>query len=256
MKYVDKPQQLGEVAEILAGHQSEIRQYFLGQLQARLTGVPKLEDRLRVLFVIANADRRGMGKENDKLQKATAIFQHNIIPTICADGDPGVQHERFLSRLCEVSGMKQKTANLFIKYLATFQDELGLELLDWRSWEPYLHVPLDLWVLRLLGKSRLAVCGDEFEERFAGKNNDNSYVAPGNPHSAEYRDLQRDLALVASSVRQPAIVFDSLWFIGSKYCALRPLLCEVCWVKGYCQRKSEVARSDTTSEVGEGTNRH
>lgn len=235
MKYVKNPSKLTDVVKTLALHKEDAKQYYLAELKPRLLGIAKAEDKLCMLFTIANADRQGTGANNESLRIATATFKKCLGKVLdkCKGMEPGSAHKYFLTYLCDIEGMNQKTANLFLKYLAMLQDEFELTLLDWHSWESYLHVPLDRWVLRLMSKNHLSVCGNNFEEDFQDKRNRQKYISPLFKEG-KYRSLQDDLAEVALLAQEPAITLDILWFVGNKYCNYHPLLCEVCWLREDC----------------------
>ena len=233
MKYVKDTIKLANVMKSLAEHEVDVKQYFLAELKPRLMTLDNLEDKLSKLFILANADRLGTGKNNENLVKAAATFREylgqNIINRLMGV-EPRDAHQYLLIYLCDIKGMDQKTANLFLKYVVMFQNEFNLGQIDWHLWELYLHVPLDLWVLRLMGKNYLSVCGSNFENDFQSKND---YDSPS-LKTEKYGQLQDDIKQVAASVNLPAIILDSLWFVGSKYCSYHPLLCDICWLGRYC----------------------
>jgi hypothetical protein len=109
---------------------------------------------------------------------------------------------------------------------------MNLNLYNWKSWKPYLHIPLDMWVLRLLSKNYLNVCNDNFEKDFLYKKD---YMSPSF-NQLKYQHLQEDLKVVSGLCAEPPITLDSLWFVGNKYCAYHPLLCEGCWLSEECSR--------------------
>jgi hypothetical protein len=226
MKYVNDCQKLQRIARIVTSKEVETKQYYLSHLQPRLAKVEDTKDRLTKLFVIANKERRSVTPEN--LEKAATQFYQGIDRKIeeCKTVGPQQAHEKFLQWLCDIDWMEQKTANLFLKWLAMFQKDLKLNLLDWQSWRPYLHVPLDTWVVRLIGKDYLDVCTEAYEQDFfrEGKHRIPSSKA------TRYEDLQNELAQILSLIKEPRIVLDTLWFVGKMYCDYRPFLCGTCWL--------------------------
>ncbi len=242
--YLRDADKLKRVINVLAGHEAEIKQYFLAGLAPRIAGLEKDEDKLVKLFVIANADRQFTGQENLKLIEAAAGFNQGLKEIHRYDGmEPQNAHGSFLEWLCsDISGMGQKTANLFLKYVVIFHNELEIGLLAWKSWEPYLHVPLDMWVMRLMGRDYLGVCGENYEQDFQKYNKKKKkydYPSPsfGKP---EYRKFQKDLANVATLAKQAPIILDGLWFVGNKYCSYHPLLCDICWLREMCNRATRM----------------
>lgn len=233
MKYVEDSIKLANVMKSLAKHEVDVKQYFLAELKPRIMVVDNLEDKLSKLFILANAGRLGTGKNNENLVKAAATFREYLSQDIInrlVVMEPRDAHQHLLNCLCDIKGMDQKTANLFLKSIVMFHNEFNLGPIDWHSWEPYLHIPLDLWVLRLMGKNYLSVCGSNFESDFQYKSD---YTSPS-LKTDKYRQLQDDIKQVANSINLPAIVLDSVWFVGSKYCSYHPLLCDICWLGQYC----------------------
>ena len=233
MRYISDPSKLANVVKALVDHEEDVRQYFVAQLRPRVMTPGSAEDRLSRLFILANSDRLGTGKGNESVKKATATFKkylNNNIINICKQKEPIEAHRYFLDCLCDIKGMDQKTANLFLKYLVMFQDDFALGLLDWNKWKPHLHVPLDKWVLKLMGKKYLSVCGGSFEDDFGYKE---EYRSP-KFKTKRYNQLQTELREVTSSVDQPSITLDVLWFVGSKYCHYHPLFCDIYWLREYC----------------------
>lgn len=238
--YVRNADKLRGVIHVLAGHEAEIKQYFLAGLTPRIATLEKDEDKLVKLFTIANADRLFTGRENLKLIEAVAGFSQGLKDIHQYDSmEPQSAHKSFLEWLCgSISGMDQKTANLFLKYVIVLHDELEIGLLPWKSWEPYLHVPLDRWVMRLMGRDYLGVCGENYERDFRKyykKKEKYDYPSPSFGKS-EYWELQKDLASVAALANQAPIILDGLWFVGNKYCTYHPLLCDICWLRKMCNR--------------------
>ena len=239
VNYIKDFIKLSNVIKTLAEHELVVKQYFLAEIKPRVTILAESEDKLGKLFILANADRMGTGKGNENLVQATATFikylNENIFDRL-RGMEPKDAHHHLLTCLCDIKGMDQKTANLFLKYVVMFQDELNLCGIDWHSWELYLHVPLDLWVLRLIGKDYLSVCGNNFENDFQYKGD---YASPS-LKTRKYSQLQDDIREVAASTNLPAITLDSLWFVGSKYCGYHPLLCDICWFGQYCVKHNIV----------------
>ncbi len=243
MKYVNNPQKLLDVINTLAQHQAVIKEYFFASLNPRVNTLSEGSDKITRLFIIADADRQGKGKGNINVINATASFKRYLYGNSFKDlhhMEAREAHREFLKTMCDIKGMDQKTANLFLKYLVTFQAEFKLALYNWKSWEHYLDVPIDLWVLRLLGNKYLNICNEEYEKAFyhkvkrEDKNEDKYEYSSPNYLSPEYIDLQTDIKNVFSQVTHPAITLDGLWFVGSKFCLYKPLLCNSCWLKNYC----------------------
>jgi len=248
MRYVADPTKLVSIVKTLGNYEKDVEQYFLAELNPRVMLSGSVIDKLSRLFILANADRLGTGKGNENVKIATATFRKrlddNVVGT-CRQLAPKEAHSYFLNRLCDIKGMDQKTANLLLKYLVMFQDEFELHLLDWKSWQPHLHVPLDMWVLRLMGKHYLNVCGSCFEDDFWYKKD---YMSPSFK-TEKYNQLQTELREIISPTGQAPITLDMLWFVGSKYCNYRPLLCDICWLRDYCVMYEKVDWNEVPTKL-------
>lgn len=235
MTYLNDPSKLSNVFRTLAGYEDVVTDVFRAGLKSRIMMLSSAEDRLVKLFILANADRQGTGKGNVNLVTAAATFQEDLegVKDGCRVLPAETAHQHFLGFLCDIQGMDQKTANLFLKYSVMFQSELDLgSILDWSTWKPFLHVPLDMWVLRLMGKDYLGVCQDSFENDFRDRGK-SKYVSPSFK-SPTYTAIQADIRTVASSVGQAPIILDMLWFVGHNYCYYHPLMCDICWLSKHC----------------------
>ena len=249
MKYIQDTPKLVKIFGILASHKMEIKYYYQAGLAPRILAFTSPMERARLLFTLSNADRTSTGSGNSGLIKSSAVFWNGLQDKIneCSQMQPELAHNYFLHFLCDdIPGMDQKTANLYLKYLAMFQVEFNLNMLNWTSWEQFLHVPLDIWVLRLMSTKYLNICNQLYENDFkqtktnkkTGRKVDD-YPSPLF-HSDRYVDLQNDLSEFADTQNENAIILDTLWFIGSKYCAHHPLLSERCWVREYCSNNTSI----------------
>ena len=241
MTYVTNPKKLSNVIKVLSLHEKEVDQYFLAELKPRIASIENVEDKLWVLFAIANADKPGVGKNSKPLLIATSTFKNGCIEKIneYSHLEPGRAHQYFREWLCDIKGMSQKTANLFLKFLVLLNDEIRVNGIDFSGWEPFLHVPLDRWVLRLLSGNYLNVCGNDFEVDFP-KNG-------GSIKERCYKLLQEDLRQVATLSGKEPIILDMLWFIGSKYCRFESPFCDICWLNGQCMSYKHVDWSEYPS---------
>ena len=237
-EYIRDADKLMRIIKTVSLHEAEVKQYYFSHLRPRVANLGNVKDRLVVLFAIANKQRRGIGKGNEKLVNAAVAFYQGVDQKveICSGLDPKEAHQIYLEWLCDIQGMNQKTANLFLKWLGMFHDDFGLDSLDWQSWEPYLHVPLDMWVMRLIGEGHFDVCTSNYEHDFRKAKGERDYLAPG-VKNRKYAQLQSEFAEVASLAQEPRITLDVLWFVGNMYCAYHPLLCSTCWIEaGDCKK--------------------
>jgi len=236
MKYIGDIDRLARIAEALSAHELDTIAYYRSHLAPRLAGTKNVKDRLTILFAIANSQRQGKGKDNKSLINATARFCQGLEQKIedCKPLEAPEAHEEFLRWLCDIPGMEQKTANLFLKWVVMFDKDFELNSLDWQSWKSYLHVPFDRWVIKLMGKKYLAFCTETYDKDFVSANGNPKYVSLGFDKE-EYNKLQQELRDAMS--QQPRIILDTLWFVGSFFCAYYPIICENCWIKVECQNR-------------------
>lgn len=241
MRYIKKPDKLGRIVDTLALKEIHATDFYRLHLKHQLASALNKKDKLILLFALANSGRQGKGKDNENLVAATAGFSQGFEQkiNIIKPFDAAQAHKKFLEWLCDIPHMEQKTANLFIKWVVTFESEFNLDLSDCRSWKPLLHIPLDRWVIRLMGKKYLDFCTDDFEKDFLN--------VDGNPKSLnlalkkkEYIELQHELGQVSSAHNKPRIVLDTLWFVGYIFCKYRPFLCNSCWVSKECSNSSPI----------------
>lgn len=235
MKYIKDPHKLARILKTLATHEEEAKRFYHSILSLKLARLETPKDRLVILFIEANSGRRGIGKGNESLRDAAARFYQGIEQNVkeCIGIEPQQAHETFLKWLCDIRGMEQKTANLLLKWTTMFNSDFELGLLDWQSWEPHLHVPLDRWVVRLMSKRYLDVCSEDYERDFLEASGGPKY-SNLNFRKKEYHQLQEELTEVALLSQEPKIVLDILWLVGYLFCDFYPLLCSNCWIGEEC----------------------
>jgi len=241
VKYIADKTVLVRVLGILQLHETEVREYFLADLRPRVMLFAQPQERARTLFLITNADRQGATAAT--IKEATAVYwqrgrgEYERVRHMA----PEQAHSQFLAFLCTtISHMEQKTANLFLKWVWIFNDALMLDMAEVVSWGPYLHVPLDRWILRMLGRRTLRIGTDSYESDFwtsrmnkkTGKL-DEGYEIPVLGQE-RYALLQQELKESAVESGHLAITLDSLWYVGSKCCSYTPSLCGVFWLREMC----------------------
>jgi len=235
MKYIKDPHKLAGALKVLALHEPEVKNFYFSTLSPKLTGLEDAKDKLVTLFVVANSGRRGIGKSKESLINAATHFYQGIEQKIkeCRGIEPQEAHEVFLKWLCNIPGMDQKTANLLLKWIVMFDTDFEFGLLDWQTWRPHLHVPLDRWVVRLMGKRHLGACTDDYERIFLETSVNPKYINLSF-EKKEYHQLQKELTEVALLSQEPKIVLDVLWFVGHLFCDYHPILCDNCWIRKTC----------------------
>lgn len=233
--YIGDIKKLAEAIEVLGSHYEEAKNFYWStSLTFQINMHDAETEKLKKLFIVANRERRGFSEES--LGIAVSEFSLAIETTIEAakDKDPRAAHRDFLSWLCSLTNTEQKTANLFLKWVIMFAEELKLKSLDWLSWREYLDVPLDRWVVRLLGE-HLKVGTTLFHKDFLNPKG----TIPGalSQGYSKYAQLQGELERVAHNTTQPKIVLDELWIVGHVFDIYRPWLCEQCWIRSLCQHE-------------------
>jgi len=229
MKYIKDQEKLIEVTNILSSHIDDEEQYYSAHISIQ---IPSRDDpivKIEKLFAVANREQRGSSPA--KLLDAYNSFGEGFDELIeSIEGLDGEQaHREILKWLCsdKVSRTNQKTANLFLKWLVMYNYKL--DTLDWSILEPYLHVPLDVWVTRLLGKEYLDIGTDEYNKDFL-----KGAVPDLSMGINKYIQLQYELGDVTSMVNQPRIILDELWLVGRLFCNYRNILCDSCWLSKQC----------------------
>ena len=67
--YLREPEKCCQVVQILDSHQLAARGYYLCHLKPRMSLGGDSRERLTELFIIANRQRRGVDRENQKVKK-------------------------------------------------------------------------------------------------------------------------------------------------------------------------------------------
>lgn len=236
MKYIKDTKRLLEIIEILKIHEIDVKEYYHAFLAPQLNQIHDTEDKLIALFAIANSQRQGRNKEGSGVTSATAGFYQGIDQNIrqsMSIATPKDAHLTFLSWLCNIAGVDQKTANLFLKWVVMFQHDFQICSMDWHSWEYQLHVPLDLWVVRLMSKKYLNFCSEDYEQDFLKGENAPRRTSL-NLTKEEYKLLQQELGEAVVESNKPRIILDNLWFVGVYFCSYHPIMCDSCWVRKEC----------------------
>jgi hypothetical protein len=221
---------LADVAKKLASHEEDVKQFYRSQFSLQLGEVKDPLEKMKIIFYTQTKARRGGSK--DRSEKAFVAFSGGIEDEInkiakYSDKEHCKAHNDFLKWLCGIKHIDQKIANLFLKLVVMFSEDFKIDCLDFPAWKEHLHVPLDLWVTRLLGKEYLDVGTDIYNQHFK-PGSIPSYQSP------KYRHLQADLKEVTSQSNLPSIMLDALWFVGYNFCSYDKYLCDRCWVNSWC----------------------
>lgn len=232
MKYIQDVPKLIEVTNILSSHAIDAEQFYSAQHSFQISKDDDPLIKIGDLFAVANREQRGSSAE--RLISAFSSFWDGfgeILDEIEGlDGENA--HQTLLKWLCgeDVIGTNQKTANLFLKWLVMFNQSFGLDVVDWSILQPYLHVPLDIWLTRLLGRQYLNVGTQDYNKDFLKSTIPNLSIG-----REKYIELQNELGEITAKTNQPRIILDELWLIGHLFCNYRNILCDRCWIGGQCE---------------------
>ncbi len=227
--YIEDSEKLKRVFRILYKHQDLTDNFYLSHLRCQVQG--SRQNKIVSMFIVANRQRR---TNEAGLETAENMFEekYDRIISLLNDTPSEEKKEELLGTLCEINGVQQKTANLFLKWVIMFSDKFNLGIKNSEEWLPLLDVPLDRWVIRLLGHGFLDIGTEEFNNHFF--NNSHQPKPPGYSRGGKYNRLQSEIKAVAESVNIPAIILDGLWMVGNLFCNYKSCLCDYCWLREEC----------------------
>ena len=142
--------------------------------------------------------------------------------------NPETAHRELFEGLCNLPQVGQKIASTLLKLIVLYTGE-------WPQLEPYLFVPVDQNVQRML-EERLQI-GSKIPTTARGING-RFYNRNGEPCAEYGRFLafQAELKEAAQRVGLHRIKVDDLWLVDHVFCKPYPL-CHVCWIKHWCRDK-------------------
>ena len=227
--YISDKALLGEVLKALSKRESD--DFFKAYLNCQVGQGDSLY--LDVFWTIVN-ERRGM--TFDKGKKAVTAFREQEVELFGdIEGkvleDPETAHRELFEGLCDIPQVGQKIAATFLKLMVLYMGE-------WPQLEPYLFVPVDQNVRRMLEErlqigNKVPMTARGINGRFYNKNN-----AP----CAEYRRFlafQAELKEAAQRVGLHRIKVDDLWLVDHIFCKPYPL-CHACWIRPWCRRDKPI----------------
>ena len=226
----DDHDRLVKALHLLNDHRDEITRFYdsiLG-VQVQRDAVEMLKDAFRASV----NERRGAsfprGKEAVKaFDDSVESIAHKVdalIPT-----NPEDAHRTLFEWVASLPNIDQKIAAMFIKFVVVY---LG----HWREMLPYLYVPVDVVVLKIL-KKKLRVYLGPWTQAPAVTNPQGKLYLRGGRMSAQYSDFmnfQNQVGEIAARADAPRILVDELWFIGHIFCKPFPI-CDRCWLRDICQ---------------------
>lgn len=230
MPLFEHTERLVQALHTLDSHRDEINRFYnsILQLQVQGDGIEKL----KAAFRASVSERRGASF--DRGNEAVQAFGDSIDGIVeqveaTIANDPEKAHRMLFEWAAMLPNIDQKIAAMFIKFLSVY-------LNFWTSMIPFLYVPIDRVVLKILGE-KLQVYTGPWDQSPSIKNPQGRLYVRGNRMSAQYARFvafQNELGQIAATAGVTRILVDELWFIGYIYCKEYPL-CTQCWVKDVCQ---------------------
>jgi hypothetical protein len=226
----EHPERLIQALQLLGAHREEIQNFYASilHLQVQADGIDKLKEAFRASV----SERRGASFNRG--EGAVQAFDNsiqNLVQQVNAEieNNPEQAHRLLFESIVMLPNIDQKIAAMFIKFLVVYLNE-------WPSMLPYLYVPIDRVVLKILGE-KLQVYIGPWNQSPSVKNPSGRLYVRGNRMSAQYTrfiTFQNELGQIAQNAGVDRILADELWFIGYIFCKEYPL-CNRCWVRGVCQ---------------------
>lgn len=224
---IQHPERLIEALQILDCKREQITVFYnsILSLEVQADGI----DRFRDAFRASISERRGASfkrgevafqefdnRINELIEKVNLQIKHN----------PEQAHRTLFETIIMIPNVNQKIVSMFIKFLVVYLD-------IWHKMLPFLYVPLDRVVLKILGKKLQVYVG----KRTAYPSISKKLYVRGNRMSVQYDrfiEFQNELREIARQAGVQRILVDELWFIGHIFCKEYPL-CHRCWIRKICQ---------------------
>lgn len=216
---------------ILRSHELDLHNYYnsLLKLQANSNNICLL---IKETFKASVSERRGASFNRGK--NAVSEFEsafNNLVKTVesSINNNPEQAHKMLFETLVMLKNVDQKITAMFIKFLAVYKKV-------WPSLLPYLYVPIDRVVIKML-KDKMKVYIGQWEQSPSVKNAQGNLYIKNNIKSAQYDRFelfQNELSYIARKANVPRVLIDELWFVGICFCKQYPL-CNQCWIKEFCQ---------------------
>lgn len=216
--------------QFLNDHRDKIERFYhaILDVQVQGNGIEKLKGTFRASV----NERRGASYERGR--KAVEAFDDSVADisekvNIAIATNPEEAHRILFESLVMLPEINQKIAAMFIKFLVVY---LG----EWTSMMPFLLVPIDRVVLKILGE-KLKVYKGDWEQSPSVMNPSGKLYVRSNRMSAHYSRFiafQNEVGEIARRANVARVFVDELWFIGYVFCKEYPL-CGQCWVREVCE---------------------
>ena len=231
MPLFEHNERLIQALEILNNHREEISNFYnsILRLQVQTEGIDMLKQAFR-----ASVKYERRGASFNRSREAVQAFDSSITDisqriNAILPQNPREAHRILFEWLVTLPHVNQKIAAMFIKFLCVY-------LNMWPTMIPYLFVPIDRVVLKILAE-KLQVYTGSWNQSPSVTNPQGHLYVRGNRMSSQYAKFttfQNELAQIAQSAGVDRILVDELWLIGNIYCKEYPI-CNLCWIKDNCQ---------------------
>lgn len=232
-KYIDNPNALLKVGKILSQKKDAINNFYCSLIEVQVDKKSSRRDQMKQLFEVTVSDRRGASKDRAKIaindfdRIISSLIQE--VDGLLLNGEYETAHTKLFESMCEnIKNVNQKIANLYLKLVVMYLDV-------WKELLPFLHVPLDTWVIQMITK-HLEIGKIPFRGDNTGLGNFYTKKGEKTKKYNEYLDFQNELKQVAKQINEDRIIFDGLWFIGYAFHRKYPV-CRNCWVNNICVSK-------------------
>lgn len=229
-------ERLISVLKELDKHRDEIDTFYHTYLDLQV-GNDNLNQLIRDTFACSVSERRGASIQRGHV--ALVKFEkemNNLFGTLSREikDNPSNAHKHLFEKLCIIENIDQKIAAMFLKFMVVY-------LHQWQEIKPYLFIPIDSTVIKIL-RDKLQVYTGSWKQSPGVKNPQKKlYVYKGRQECAQYRrhlEFQEEYGEICSKANVERILADELWLVGHIFCKVLPL-CNRCWINKWCQSKNE-----------------
>lgn len=247
-----------QIAKKLADHSEEMDSFHMVyDFSKDFYGIDKgVDSQENVLKIFSQCIQRRGGP----LLKAEEVYKlrDKFVEQVLDNGDlqkPSTEGDfkNIRRKIMGLEGIGPKITDLFLKNMVYYGQ-------IWPELEEYLYVPLDIHVRRFFIQKARIWKYEEFKSDLKGylKNNDvsqkdktekknylmekylpypNLEIMEAGQSRRDYRrfmEFQNMLKDATSSIGEPRIIFDYIWYIGNRFCKEK-WACEFCWLKEFCK---------------------
>lgn len=217
--------------QALKQRKDEISQFYEHSVGYQVRRDGSISDTLLDIFRASVNERRGASFDRGKsaVDGFKEIAEELLELGNRHDGEhAAVAYQEIFERLCRIPQTDQKISAMYMKFVVCV---FGI----WPGFKPYLFVPLDVVVLKLLRRNL------KWDDRLPGsaptvKNGQRKLRGKDQLPLINYRrflDIQDRLSVASDEAGTDRIFIDELWTIGQLFCLEYPL-CQSCWIREAC----------------------